>query len=140
MHTVTLAVDLAKNVFELAAANQNNHVIERRRLSRAQFERFWALREPCRVVMEACGSAHFWARRLLALGFEVVLLPPHTVRPYVQRNKTDRTDCDALLEAARNPRIHPVSLKSEDQQAIAALHRVRSQWMRTRTARLNGIR
>jgi transposase len=140
MHTVTIAVDLAKNVFELAVANQNNHVIERRRLSRGQFERFWPLREPCRVVMEACGSAHFWARRLLTLGFEVVLLPPHTVRPYVQRNKTDRSDCDALLEAVRNPRIHPVSLKNEHQQAIAALHRIRAQWMRTRTARLNGIR
>ena len=140
MHTVTIAVDLAKTVFELAVANQNNHIVERRRLSRPQFERFWALREPCRVVMEACGSANFWARRLLALGLDVVLLPPHYVRPYVQRNKTDRTDCDAILEAARNPRIHPVSLKSEEQQAIAALHRVRAQWMRTRTARLNGIR
>ena len=140
MHTVTIAVDLAKNVFELAVANQSNHIVERRRLSRAQFERFWPLREPCRVVMEACGSANFWARRLLALGFEVVLLPPHYVRPYVQRSKTDRTDCEAILEAARNPRIHPVSFKSEDQQAIAALHRVRAQWMRTRTARLNAIR
>jgi transposase len=140
MHTVTIAVDLAKNVFELAVANQNGHIIERRRLSRPQFERFWPLRERCRVVMEACGSAHFWARRLRELGFEVVLLPPHTVRPYVQRNKTDRTDCEAILEAVRNPRIHPVSVKNEDQQAVAALHRERSQWMRTRTARLNTIR
>jgi transposase len=76
----------------------------------------------------------------VALGFEVVLLPPHTVRPYVQRNKTDRRDCEAMLEAVKNPRTHPVSIKSEDQQTISALHRTRSQWMKTRTARINGIR
>jgi transposase len=90
--------------------------------------------------MEACASSHFWARKLTGLGFEVVLLPPHYVRPYVRRNKTDRTDCEALLEALRCGGIHPVSIKSEDQQAVAALHRVRSQWMATRTARINGAR
>lgn len=90
--------------------------------------------------MEACASAHFWGRRLRALGFEVILLPPHYVRPYVRRNKTDRTDCEALLEALRCAGIHPVSIKSEDQQAILALHRMRSQWMATRTARINALR
>ena len=140
MHSVIIAGDLAKSIFEVAVANHSWRITERRRLSRSQFERLWSAREPCRVVMEACGGAHFWGRRLRALGFEVVLLPPHYVRPYVRRNKTDRTDCEALLEALRCAGIHPVAIKSEDQQSIAALHRVRDQWMRTRTARLNGIR
>lgn len=140
MSSLTIAVDLAKNVFELAVSNASGRITERKRLSRPQFERFWSNRLPCRVVMEACATSHYWGRRLRALGFEVVLLPPHYVRPYVRRNKTDRTDCEALLEALRCAGIHPVALKSEDQQAILALHRMRSQWMATRTARINALR
>lgn len=140
MNRVTIAVDLAKTVFEIAVTNRAYRITQRRRVSRTQFERFWAEHEPCRVVMEACASAHFWARHLVGLGFEVVLLPPHYVRPYVRRNKTDRTDCEALLEALRCAGIHPVSIRSEEQQAIAALHTVRQQWMSTRNARINTIR
>lgn len=140
MSSLTIAVDLAKNVFELAVSNNSGRVTERKRLSRPQFERFWSDRLPCRVVMEACATSHYWGRRLRALGFEVILLPPHYVRPYVRRNKTDRTDCEALLEALRCAGIHPVAIKSEDQQAILALHRMRSQWMATRTARINALR
>lgn len=140
MSSLTIAVDLAKNVFELAVSNTSGRITERKRLSRPQFERFWSDRLPCRVVMEACATSHYWGRRLRALGFEVVLLPPHYVRPYVRRNKTDRTDCEALLEALRCAGIHPVAIKSEDQQAILALHRMRSQWMATRTARINALR
>ncbi len=140
MNSVTIAVDLAKHVFEIALANQGYRITQRRRLSRTQFERFFQAHERCRVVMEACASAHFWARHLVGLGYEVVLLPPHYVRPYVRRNKTDRTDCEAILEALRCAGIHPVSIKSEEQQAIAALHTVRSQWMSTRNARINALR
>ncbi len=140
MSTVTIAVDLAKNIFELAVAGRAGTIRERKRLSRAQFERFWGTREPCRVVMETCASAHFWARFLITRGFEVILLPPYFVRPYRRRNKTDRADCEALLEADRCAGIHPVSVKSEDQQALLALHRVRSQWLQTRTARINAMR
>lgn len=140
MPRTTIAVDLAKNVFEVAVSNRGGTVHERRRMSRPQFERFWAQREPCRVVMEACATAHFWARELTRRGFEVALLPPHYVRPYRRRSKTDRTDCEALLEADRCAGIHPVSIKSADQQAIAALHRIRSQWNDTRTARINTMR
>lgn len=140
MSSVTIAVDLAKQVFEVAVSPGAGRITERKRLSRSQFERFWTNRIPCRVVMEACASSHFWGRRFRALGFEVVLIPPQYVRPYVRRNKTDRTDCEALLEALRCAGIHPVALKSEDQQAITALHRMRSQWMATRTARINAIR
>jgi len=140
MSTVTIAVDLAKHVFELAVGGRAGAIRERKRLSRAQFERFWSTRAPCRVVMEACASSHFWARFLIARGFEVVLLPPHYVKPYRRRNKTDRADCEALLEADRCAGIHPVSVKSEDQQALVALHRVRSQWQQSRTARINAMR
>lgn len=140
MSTVTIAVDLAKNVFEVAVAARSGRISERRRLSRSQFERFWSGRAPCRVVMEACSTAHFWGRFLAARGFDVVLLPPHYVKPYRRRNKTDRADCEAILEAARCSGIHPVAVKSEDQQALLALHRARSQWVATRTARINHMR
>lgn len=140
MKNVVIAVDLAKDVFEIAVAEKSGRIVERRRMTRSQFERFWATREPCRVVIEACGTAHHWARTLMALGFEVTLLPPKYVKPYRQRNKTDRVDCEAILEAFRSPRIKPVSVKSEDQQAILALHRARNQWKDTRTMRINGMR
>jgi transposase len=140
MSTVTIAVDLAKNVFELAVAGRAGTIRERKRLSRPQFEQFWSKRAPCRVVMEACASSHFWARFLISRGFEVTLLPPHYVRPYRRRNKTDRSDCEAILEADRCAGIHPVAVKSEDQQALVGLHRVRSQWMESRTARINAMR
>lgn len=140
MSSVIVAVDLAKNVFEVALSDAPGRISERRRLSRSQFERFWSGRSGCRVVMEACATAHYWGRRLHSLGFEVILIPPQYVRPYVRRNKTDRTDCEALLEALRCAGIHPVALKSEDQQAITAMHRMRSQWMATRTARINALR
>ncbi len=140
MSSVIFAVDLAKSVFEVAVSTAAGRISERKRLSRSQFERFWANRPHGTVVMEACASSHYWGRRLRDLGFEVILLPPQFVRPYVRRNKTDRTDCEALLEAFRCAGIQPVAIKSEDQQAITALHRMRSQWMATRTARINGLR
>jgi transposase len=140
MSTVTIAVDLAKNVFELAVASRAGSIRERKRLSRPQFEHFWVTQAPCRVILEACASSHFWARYLIARGFTVTLLPPHYVKPYRRRNKTDRTDCEALLEADRCAGIHPVTIKSEDQQALVALHRVRSQWLESRTARINAMR
>lgn len=140
MSSVTIAVDLSKHVFEVAVSDAPGRISERRRFSRPQFERFWINRLPCRVVMEACATSHYWGRRLRSLGFDVVLIPPHYVRPYVRRDKTDRTDCEALLEALRCAGIHPVALKSEDQQSVAALHRMRSQWMATRTARIHALR
>jgi transposase len=92
------------------------------------------------VVMEACGSAHHWGRWLTSLGIEVRLLPPRYVRPYVKRNKTDAADAAALLEALRCADIAPVRIKSVEQQALQALHRTRSLWMATRTARINALR
>jgi transposase len=140
MSNVTIAVDTAKNVFEIAISAAAGQIRERRRMTRHQFERFWSTREPCRVVMEGCSGSHYWARLLIGLGFEVKLIPPHYVTPYRRRNKTDRADCEAILEADRCAGIHGITVKSEAQQAIMALHRVRSQWMATRTARINGMR
>lgn len=140
MNATTVAVDLAKSVFEVAVADQNWKVVDRARLSRPQFERWFHNRAVGLVVMEACGSAHFWARQLQGLGIEVKLLPPRYVRAYVKRNKTDAADATALLEAARCADIVPVRVKSVEQQALQSLHRVRSAWMATRTSRINGLR
>jgi len=92
------------------------------------------------ILMEACGSAHYWARQAERRGHRPVLIPPHAVRRYVLRNKTDRTDTKGLLEAYRNEEVRPVPVKSETQQAVAARHRLRSTWVAARTARLNTVR
>ena len=138
-HT-TYAVDIAKSVFEIAVSNHPGHVREQHRLSRERFLKYFAQQQPGTVLLEACGSAHHWARSITRLGHNVVLLPPHRVRPYVTGNKTDSTDAKALLEAARNSDIRPVPIKSIDQQSIAALHRLRSAWIAARTARINTVR
>src|SRR5262245_37240288 len=140
MDATTVGVDLAKNVFEIALADDRGHIFDRLRLSRARFDRFFVNRPSCRIVMEACGSAHHHARRLRDQGHEVCLLPAQYARAYVRRNKTDAADAAALLEAARCPDIRPVPIKSVDQQALQQLHRLRSQWMAARTARINFLR
>ena len=140
MKDTTIAVDLAKSVFEVAVSQRPGKVSARRRLSRGQFSRFLAEQAPATVVMEACGTAHFWGREAGAHGHRVVLIPPHAVRPYVLRNKTDGADAKGLLEAVRNEAVHPVPVKSVDQHVLTALHRLRSTWLATRTARLNTVR
>ena len=140
MQSTTIAVDLAKSVFEVAISQRPGSVSRRSRLSRAQFARLLATHEPATVVMEACGTAHHWARVAQGSNHRVLLLPPHTVRPYVPRNKTDGADAKGLLEAFRNEAIRPVPVKSIDQHTLASLHRTRSAWMATRTARLNLLR
>ena len=139
-YSTTIAVDLAKSVFEVALSDAPSHVRERQRLSRARFERFFAEHRPATVLFEACSSAHHWARQLQTQGHSVVLLPPHAVRPYVTRNKTDRTDAKSLLEAFRNKDIHPVPIKTIDQHVLAALHRYRSAYLAQRTACINTTR
>lgn len=110
MNATTVAVDLAKNVYQLAVADVTWRIMERHRLTRTQFERFFANRAVDLVIMEACGSAHYRARWIQALGIEVRLLPPRYVRAYVKRNKTDAADAAALLEAARCADIVPVKI------------------------------
>ena len=140
MQNTIIAVDLAKNVFEVAVSRRTGVVAERHRLSRRRFLPFMGEFQPATVLLEACGSAHHWARQLQAIGHTPILLPAHATRPYVLRNKTDQADAKALLEAFRNKNIKPVPIKSVEQQALMALHRLRSGWMAARTARLNALR
>jgi transposase len=112
----TIAIDLAKNVFQLALADAAFRIVRPRRLKRAEFLAFWANQAVVHVVMEACGSAHHFGHWLSAMGHRVTLLPPQYVRPYVRRNKTDAADCAALLEALRASNLKPVPVKTEHQQ------------------------
>ena len=108
MDATTVAIDLAKEVFQVALANRAGRVVDRQRFTRRQFERFLdTLVEDTDVIMESCGTSHYWGRRMQARGLRVQLLPVQYVRPYVRRNKTDRADTDALLEAARCRCIMP---------------------------------
>jgi transposase len=135
-----IAVDVAKAVFEIAISDRPGRVSRRERPKRHQFLPYLAQQPPATVVMEACGSAHYWAREIQKLGHQVILLPPHHVRPYIRRNKTDRTDAKGILEASRNDDIRPVPVKTVNQQVLTSLHRLRSGWMLERTARLNTLR
>lgn len=135
-----IAVDLAKDVFEVALANAAHRVVSRQRLSRPKLRQLLESHPPALVLMEACGSAHDWGRRSLAAGHQVKLLPAQYVRPYRRGNKTDRADTEALLEADRCEGINPVPVRSIEQQQIQQLHRLREQWKRTRVQRINGLR
>jgi transposase len=135
-----VAVDIAKEVFEVGISDRPGRVAFRRRPQRREFLELFAQLPQATVVMEACGSAHHWARKIEELGHVVVLLPPQYVRPYVLRNKTDRTDVDALLEAFRNEQIRPVPIKTVTQQVIATLHRLRSGWLSDRVRGINSLR
>lgn len=140
MQRSVIAVDLAKSVFQIAVSSVPGTVDERPRVSRRKFLEFFANRAPATIVMEACGSAHHWGRELTELDHEVVLLPAQYVRPYVRRNKTDRTDAKGLLEAYRDQEIRPVPIKSLTQQSLVVLHRLRSGWIESRTAWVNALR
>jgi transposase len=136
----TIAIDLAKSVFEIGISDRPGHVSENRRLTRAEIAPFMANQPATTVVMEACSSAHYWGRTFQSFGHDVQLLPPLAVRPYVQRSKTDRADVKGMLEAWRNSAIRPVPVKSESQQQLTSLHRIRSGWMTVRTMRMNAAR
>jgi transposase len=140
MKSTTIAIDIAKDVFQLAIADDKLRVVESVRLNRKQFLPWFENREVHQIVMEACGSAHHWARCFQSRGIQVVLLPAAYIRAYVQRSKTDAADAAALIEALRGGAIKPVQTKSLEQQALQGLHRIRSLWMHDRTARINTLR
>lgn len=140
MKSTTVAIDVAKDVFQLAIADDKLRVPDSVRLSRKQFLPWFENREVNQVIMEACGSAHRWARCFQALGITVVLLLATYIRAYVQRSKTDAADAASLIEAFRGGAIVPVRSKSVELQALQGLHRIRSLWMRDRTARINSLR
>jgi transposase len=136
----TVGVDLAKNNFQIAMADEEYRIVRRQRLSRTQFSRLMSNHPRTQVVMEACGSAHHWARVLEGYGHEVKLLPAQHAKAYVRRNKTDAADAAALIEASRCEEIRAVSVKSVEQQTLQQLHRLRTQWQGVRTARINALR
>jgi transposase len=133
-------LDLAKGVFQVVGRDVAGEKVLVRRLRRAQVEPFFARLDPCIVAMEACASAHFWARRLRDLGHDVRLIPPIYVKPYVVRNKNDARDADGLSLAVQRPDIPTVQIKSPEQQARAGLHRARDLLIRQRTQCANQIR
>jgi transposase len=135
-----VAVDIAKNVFEVAVSDVPGQVSRRERLARSEFLDFFKRIPRSTVVMEACGSATHWGREIEQCGHAVTLLPAHHVRPYITRNKTDRTDAKGILEAHRNKDLRPVPMKTIDQQVIASIHRFRSGWIASRTAQVNTLR
>ena len=140
MDATTVAIDLAKDVFEVALADADHRITRRMRLSRDDFALLPQSLPAATVVMEACATSHYWARLFRQAGHSVRLLPAHYVRPYRKRNKTDRADAAALIQATRDPDILPVAIKTEYQQSILALHRLRSAWVAHRTARINLVR
>ncbi len=118
MNATTVAMDLAKSVFQLAIARGDEEPVQFLRLSRPQFERWFRNRSVDLVLMEACGSAHHWARWFQSLGVAVRLLPPHQIRAYVKRNKTDAADALALLEANRCQDLRPVAVLAPDSLSV----------------------
>ncbi len=140
MQLTTVGVDLAKNCFQVVEADGNYRIVHRARFTRSRFVQWIANHPACTVVMEACGSAHFWTRVLASYGHEVKLLPAQHVRAYVRRNKTDAADATALIEASRSDQIRTVAPKSVEQQALQQLHRLRARWNTARVARINALR
>ena len=138
-HSV-VGMDIAKRVFQLHSVDPKTGEIERIKLRRDQVLPFFAQRRACLVAMEACGSAHWWGRELRALGHEVRLLAPRSVRPFVRSNKTDAADARAIWTAVQQPEARLVAIKSEQQQAILALHRLRAQLMKFRIMQTNALR
>jgi transposase len=133
-------VDTAKSVMQLHWVELDSGEIKRKKLSRSKFGEFFAARLPARVVMEACGGAHHWARTLNAMGHQVELLPARQVRAFVRGNKDDAADARAIWLAAQQSDIRRVPVKSCEQQAVLALHRTRSHWVCVRTATINALR
>lgn len=140
MQVTTYGVDLAKRVFQVHWVEVETGEVKRKVLARGELSGFFARREAGLVAMEACGSAHHWGRVFRALGHQVRLVSAQFVRPFVKSNKTDAADAQAIWEAAQRPEMRFVALKSEQQQAVLALHRIRQQLIKTRTAQANQVR
>jgi transposase len=140
MEIATIGIDLAKNVFQIHAANQAGKAVLRKQLKRHQLLEFFANLKPCLIGLEACSGAHHWARSLSKLGHTVKMMPPQFVKPYVKTNKNDMADAEAICEAVTRPNMRFVPIKSIDQQAILSLHRVRQSSIQNRTGLVNQIR
>jgi transposase len=140
MQITTIGLDIAKNVFQVHGADNEGRVVLRRKIRRDQLLGLFRELKPCLVGMEACATAHHWARELTALGHEVKLMPPAYVKAYVKRNKNDAADAEAICEAVRRPTMRFVAVKSVDAQSILMLHRARHLLVRQRTAQVSAMR
>jgi len=136
----TIGLDLAKTVFQAHGADASGAVVFRKKLRRDQLLTFFAGQPPCMVAMEACASAHYWAREIAALGHETRLIPPAYVKPFVKRQKNDMADAEAICEAAQRPTMRFVAGKSAEAQAAAAIFRTRDLLVRQRTQLINALR
>lgn len=135
-----IGVDIAKRVFQVHEVDAGTGELRRVQLKRAKFLEYFANRAACLIGMEACGGAQHWARRLTAMGHTVKLLPARQVRPFAGGNKSDQADAQAIWTAVQQPGIKAVAIKTEAQQAVLALHRMRQQLVKFRTAQINALR
>ena len=140
MQITTIGLDIAKNVFQVHGIDANEKVVIRKRLRRSQVIAFFAALPPCLVGMEACATAHYWARELTKLGHEVRLMPAKDVKAYVKRNKNDAADAEAICEAVRRPTMRFVRAKSAEQQGRLMQHRTRDLLLRQQTQVINALR
>ena len=140
MKITTIGIDLAKNVFQIHGADARGKAVLKKALKREQMAAFFTNLPPCLIGMEACGSAHYWARKLEALGHTVKLMAPQFVKPYVKTNKNDAADAEAICEAVTRPTMRFVPIKNGEQQAVLAVHRARQGFVKARTAQANQIR
>src|SRR5438128_11125806 len=136
----TIGLDLAKHVFQVHGVDAEGATVLRKQLRRAQVLAFFSRLPPCLVGLEACATAHYWARELEATGHEVRLMPAQYVKAYVKRNKTDAADAEAICEAVRRPTMRFVPIKTAEQQAAVLLHRGRERLVRQRTTLVNALR
>jgi transposase len=140
MQITTIGLDIAKNVFQVHGIDANETVVVRKRLRRSQVLAFFKALPPCLIGMEACATAHYWARELTKLGHRVRLMPAKDVKAYVKRNKNDAADAEAICEAVRRPTMRFVRIKSAEQQGQLMQHRTRDLLMRQRTQSINALR
>ena len=140
MNATTYGLDVAKRVFQMYWVDGDTGEIVNRRFGRDDLIQYLSRRPPGRVALEACGSAHWWARKIKALGHDVVLLHAKFIRPFVQTNKTDAADARAIWTAVQQPGMRTVAAKTEDQQAMLGLHRIRSLLVKFRTMQVNQLR
>jgi len=140
MKITTIGIDLAKEVFVIHGVDGHDKAVLRKQLRRGEMAKFFANLEPCLIGMEACGSAHHWARKLGEFGHTVKLMAPQFVKPYVKTNKNDMADAEAICEAVSRPNMRFVPMKNVEQQAILSVHRARQGFVKARTAQGNQIR
>ncbi|HAC30487.1 MAG TPA: IS110 family transposase, partial [Marinobacter hydrocarbonoclasticus] len=140
MNVTTIGIDLAKTVFSIHGTDQHGKVVVRKRLNRPKLLPYIAQLPPCLIGMEACSGAHHWAREMTKLGHDVRIIAPRFVAPYRKSSKNDDNDAEAICEAVGRPNMRFVPIKTEDQQAVLCLHRIRRGLTKERTAQINQIR